>query len=98
MARSCANSRSGIAEATRRRSNNDCDILIALDGRSTPAIIEELIDVTMFLVQYELFNMNIPSNNHEECDVTDVLGVHVVIIKGSYGAPRTSSASLILFF
>ncbi len=36
MARSCANRRSGIAEATRIRSDNDCDILIA------STIIEEL--------------------------------------------------------
>lgn len=31
MARSCANRRNGVAEATRIRSNKDCDILVSTD-------------------------------------------------------------------
>ncbi len=77
MARSCANRRSGIAEATRIRSNNDCDILIA---RNVGVLRNLRSDrcFMMFLVQYELFNnMNILSNNHEECDVTMSLACSV---------------------
>ena len=101
MARSCANRRSGIAEATRIKSNNDCDILIA------STIIEELnrcydvLSTVSRAFQYDyptiMKNVDDKSLACTELYQSSSVASIVVCIIGTYGAEGSSWRTSHLF-